>query len=67
MNEPYKVVIDPNHVGCATCGHDSMWAIEGPDGTLSSTSWADKEIAEDICDLVNMGHEAGLKAKEPSA
>ena len=64
----YRVVSEPGET--CPCGHGTQWTIvhlEGDDEVGISTSWQGpegKELAEDICDLMNMAYEAGQESKE---
>jgi hypothetical protein len=53
MGESYQVTEDGER--------DDMWTINGPDTFPIGTSWADRETANDICDLMNMAYTAGYE------
>lgn len=59
----YRVEIADGATGCEKCGHDAMWTVvwTEPNGESCQigTSWGDEELAEDVCDLMNMAYEAG--------
>jgi len=60
--EPYRVELAAGHEGCQHCGHDQYWTVvsgHGDDAVEIGTSWGDKELAEDVCDLMNMAFSAG--------
>lgn len=71
----YKVEKSANHTdGCQHCGHDVMWTITYTDPSGEpieiGTSWQGEEgmeLAEDICELMNMAYEAGREASPASA
>lgn len=58
----YRVVVDANHEGCEHCNHGAYWTIvwtEDGEETGIGQSFGDKEITEDICDLMNTAYEHG--------
>jgi hypothetical protein len=63
LNCHYRVAGDGG--GCEHCEAGKLWTVVhlDPDGEECGigTSWMDKELAEDICDLMNMAYEAGLE------
>ena len=74
-NTFYKVKKSENHVGgCQHCGHDVMWTItytelvgEAPEEIEIGTSWQGEEgleLAEDICELMNMAFDAGQESRQ---
>lgn len=66
MSEHYRVVeCELSEGGCAHCGHGAMWTLESGHGGNEiriGTSWGDKELAEDICDLMNDAYESGRES-----
>lgn len=66
----YRVVEDDFSDGCKHCGHGKHWTIssgEGEDEIATGTSWGDRSLADDICDLMNDAYEAGRAQTESSA
>lgn len=62
MSEFYRVVEDPPGEGCAHCGHGKHWTIVSGEGDAEigiGTAWGDQELAQDICELMNMAFDAG--------
>lgn len=59
----YRVEVASDQPGCRYCGHGKYWTIiyTEPDGEIVEigTSWADHEVADDICDLMNMAYLTG--------
>lgn len=52
--------------GCAHCGAGKQWSIVyvehgATEETEIGQSFGDRELADDICDLMNMAYEAGLE------
>jgi hypothetical protein len=69
MNNPgfYRVVTD-DPKQCVTCGRVAFWTIAygvGEEETGIGMSWEDKEMAEDICELMNMAYGAGTERNAP--
>jgi hypothetical protein len=58
--EAYRVEIDVS--GCPKCGHGAYWDVIGPDDVALATSYADKEDAIEIAEILNMAYEAGRKS-----
>lgn len=56
--EEYIVELDTP--GCGHCGANSFWRIVNSDDCATSTSYGDKELAEDICDLMNDAYKRGV-------
>lgn len=62
MSTFYRVVEDGEGEGCAHCGHGKHWTIVSGEGESEfgiGTAWGDKELAEDICEFMNMAFGAG--------
>jgi hypothetical protein len=70
---PHKVIEDnavktAYHVeaerdrACVACGAGTLWTIVGPDDIAESTSWEDKELADDICEAMNDAYEKGVQS-----
>lgn len=62
---PYRVELDGSRP-CAHCMQGMMWTIvsgRGADEVGIGTSWGDEELANDICELMNMAHDAAMEAK----
>lgn len=49
-NDPYRVVMDKDV---------PQWTIEGPGSERVGQTWGDKELTQDICELMNMAFDAG--------
>ena len=67
MSDFYRVALADGGGGCNACGHGQYWSVvwgAGEDECQIGTSWGDKEVAEDICDLMNMAFEAGKESTE---
>lgn len=64
----YRVQLSANHAACTQCGHGSYYTIvyndENGEETEIGQAWGDQEIAEDICDLMNMAYDAGRESPE---
>lgn len=69
----YRVVEDDFSNGCKHCERGKHWTIahgRGDDEIAVGTSWGDKGLADDICDLMNDAYAAGgegISAHEPRA
>jgi hypothetical protein len=66
----YRVEVDSSMKGCEQCNHGTYWTIvydedSCDDAVAIGTSWADRELAEDICDLMNMAYERRQRAVAP--
>lgn len=60
MSERYVVYKDTD--GCPTCGHGEHFTVlDTATDTQLSTSYEDKELAEDICGWMNQAFEAGTQ------
>jgi hypothetical protein len=63
MSDHYRVERRTgDNSGCAHCGHDLQWTVvsgQGDDAIEIGTSWGDKELADDVCELMNMAFAAG--------
>lgn len=63
----YRVVQD-DYCVCNTCHQNTAnWTIVSGAGEAEcgvGQSWGDKEIADDICDLMNMAFDAGKEDSE---
>lgn len=62
MSTFYRVVEDTPGEGCAHCGHGKHWTIVSGEGDAEigiGTAWGDQELAQDICELMNMAFDAG--------
>lgn len=60
MSERYVVGVDKE--GCPTCGHDTYWTVvDTTADSQISTSFSDKEQAEDICKWMNEAYEVGTQ------
>lgn len=63
----YRVVAEADKAECCTCKqHAPLYTIEwtepsGEPCTVGS-SWGDEELANDICELMNMAYVAGQEA-----
>ena len=56
-----KYVVEKDTDGCKECGVGALWTIVRPDGVADSTSWEDKEFADELCDKLNDAYERGLR------
>jgi len=64
VSEYYKVEPADGPKPCEHCGQGGFWTIiSGPlgDETAIGSAWADRELVEDICDLMNMAFDAGME------
>jgi hypothetical protein len=62
----YNVEMAAGEDGCSHCGAGKMWAIVyvehgQTEKTEIGQTFADRELADDICDLMNMAYESGLE------
>lgn len=60
--EPYRVIVDDSHKSCTQCGEGKFWTVvhgRGEDEFGIGTSWGDEELANDVCDLMNMALDRG--------
>jgi hypothetical protein len=62
----YNVEMAAGEDGCSHCGAGKMWAIVyvehgQTEKTEIGQTFGDKDLADDICDLMNMAYEAGLE------
>lgn len=66
MSDHYRLVEDDLGTdGCKHCGHGFMWTLESGHGGNEiriGTSWGDKELAQDICELMNDAYESGRES-----
>lgn len=66
----YRVIGDG---GCEHCEAGKMWTIVHSEGAGTDdevaigSSWGDKNLTEDICDLMNMAYEAGKEMADTEA
>lgn len=65
--EYYQVKMAAGEDGCSHCGAGKLWAIVyvehgQTEETEVGQSFGDKELADDICELMNMAYEAGMEA-----
>lgn len=70
MTDYYRVALADGHDGCERCGSNRMWTVisgEGDDAIEIGTSWGDQELAEDVCDLMNMAFREGVEFEENAA
>lgn len=69
----YRVVEDVslgNDEGCKHCGHGTYWTVvsgTGDDEVGIGTSWGYKELADDVCDLMNDAFIAGQERRTEPA
>lgn len=66
----YQVKMAAGEDGCSHCGAGKMWAIVyvehgQTEETEVGQTFGDHELAEDICDLMNMAYESALECIEP--
>jgi hypothetical protein len=63
----YRVALSANHSACTQCGHGSYYTVVYTDRfgeeVEIGTSWGDSEVAEDVCDLMNMAFDAGVESE----
>lgn len=67
MTDFYRVE-EENENGCDKCGHGCYWTIVSGEGDSEigiGTSWGDKELADDVCDLMNQAYESGRESSDP--
>lgn len=62
----YNVEMAAGEDGCSHCGAGKMWAIVyvehgQTEKTEIGQTFGDRELADDICDLMNMAYESGLE------
>lgn len=62
----YRVKMMAGGDGCTHCGAGQMWTIVyvehgATEETELGQAWGDRELADDICDLMNMAFESGLE------
>lgn len=61
--------VEKENEGCKHCGHGDYWTIvsgTGDDEIGIGTSWGDRELADDICDLMNDAFAAGQEDSNPA-
>jgi hypothetical protein len=65
-NRHYRVFVED--VGCAKCGSNAYFfgivSGIGDEGREEATRWNDRELAQDICDLMNDAYLAGKASRE---
>lgn len=64
----YRVAPAAGHEGCGHCGRGAMWAIvsgEGENLTEQAMTWENRELADDVCGLMNVAYDAGKGIPEP--
>ena len=59
QDKVYTVEIDNR--GCSNCGREAGYTVVGPDGVEESAVYHDREVAEEIADLMNMAYEQGRR------
>jgi hypothetical protein len=52
-------------VGCGNCGAGKMWDVEGQDGVATGTTYGDKEMAEEIAELMSDAYKEGQQSVSP--
>lgn len=61
----FRVDVSADSPGCRFCGAGKYWTViyTESDGEIVEigTCWADQELAQDICDLMNMAFDAGTE------
>lgn len=58
--------LEPCGRGCPTCGAGEFWDIVGPDDIALSTSWGDKEHAEELVEMLNDAYLLGKSQPKES-
>lgn len=56
----YTVEVDIR--GCSSCGKEAGYTVVGPDGVEECAVYNDREVAEEIADLMNNAYELGRKS-----
>jgi hypothetical protein len=56
----YTVQIDTR--GCSNCGKEPGYTVVGPDGVEESPVYNDREVAEEIAELMNSEYEQSLRS-----
>lgn len=70
MSDFYFVVCDSSEGACNHCHRGSFWTIahkENGEEIGIGQSWGDQEVAQDICDLMNMAYDAGQESQIDNA
>ncbi len=58
----YKVVKNLDYRSCETCGHGTMWTVQGPpDDCQLGESFHNRDQAADIAELMNLAYESGAE------
>lgn len=65
MTDHYRVEVASDTPGCRYCGHGKLFTVIYTDHTGEiveiGSAWADQELADDICDLMNMAYAAATE------
>jgi hypothetical protein len=56
----YTVQVDNR--GCSNCGKEPGYTVVGPDGVEESAVYNDREVAEQIAELMNSEYEQGFRS-----
>lgn len=61
----YTVEIDNR--GCSNCGNEAGYTVVGPDGIEEDAVYNDREVAEEIADLMNTAYQQGRRSAARAA
>jgi hypothetical protein len=72
MADFYRVMVADGHRGCERCHNGTFWTVvctdeDGEIFEVCGSSWGDRELADDICDFMNMAYEAGKESAQGKA
>jgi hypothetical protein len=56
----YIVGIDSR--GCSNCGADEGYTVVGPDGVEECAIYSDRNVAEEIAELMNVAYQRGRQS-----
>lgn len=59
-DQMYTVEIDIR--GSSGCGREAGYTVVGPDGVQECAIYNDRDVAEEIADLMNIAYEQGRKS-----
>jgi hypothetical protein len=60
LEKIYTVEIDGR--GCSSCGKEAGYTVVGPDGVEECAIYNDRDVAEEIADLMNSAYAQGRRA-----
>jgi len=65
LQDFYRVALSANDDACTQCGHGAYYTIvykDGDEDVEIGSAWADADLAENICELMNMAYDCGAES-----